>query len=108
MLETRDANFCLCHGLAGNAEILLHASSDATNDESKAYRDIAEEVAVRCMEYGPESGGDWRGCIDTPGLMVGWAGIGSFYLRLRDGAVPSALLLGVESFSRKGRKRSAR
>jgi class II lanthipeptide synthase len=78
-------NFSLCHGLAGNAEILLEGGDHAT----------AEEVAGTGIERYAHNGRPWPcGTISgvTPALFLGLAGIGRFYLRLHDPQLPSLLL----------------
>jgi lantibiotic modifying enzyme len=87
--------YSLCHGLGGNAELFLVAA-DTLGDER--YRAVAETIGDRGVQAfhlhrspwpcGVVSGGE------TPGLLLGTAGIGHFYLRLYDSrAVPSVLLL---------------
>ena len=100
-LATRRGNYSLCHGLAGNAEVLLHAEeilgSGWAEDRLLAVR-VAEDGMERFA--GPDR--SWPCGVHegiTPNLMVGLAGIGHFYLRLRDPTVPSALLLRPESFA---------
>ncbi|HEV3047932.1 MAG TPA: lanthionine synthetase LanC family protein, partial [Solirubrobacteraceae bacterium] len=86
-------NFSLCHGLAGNAEILLHGHA-----ELGAERDRDAELAFRAADEGIERhapGGAWPcGTFEgqTPGLFLGLAGIGRFYLRLHEPRLPSLLL----------------
>jgi hypothetical protein len=86
-------SFCLCHGLAGNAEILLQVQSLLNrNDLEEAVISTAragikkyhENVTWPC---GVPGGGQ------TPGLLLGLAGIGYFYLRLHDRSVPSPLYI---------------
>lgn len=77
---TTGDNFSLCHGLAGISELMIYAS-EVTNDTS--YKVVAERIAdlgvdsygrdVRLWPCGTQYG-------QTPGLMVGLAGIGNFYL----------------------------
>ena len=85
-------NYSLCHGLLGNAEILIEWASSRGEPE---YQRQAEEAAIEGLRlYGASS--RWPcGTIegDTPGLMLGRAGIGYFYLRLADPKVPSVLLI---------------
>lgn len=73
----------LCHGFAGNADILLWASELLPDDSGHLGR-LARNV------------GDAGLAIDQstmePGLMLGVAGLGSFYLRLANPAVPSPLI----------------
>jgi hypothetical protein len=78
-------DFSLCHGLAGNADVLLLAGD----------RDVAAAVGSFGLDAHAAAGGRWACGTTTgesPGLMLGLSGIGSFYLRLADAAVPSPLL----------------
>jgi len=88
--------FALCHGAAGNAELFIDAG-DVLGDAG--YTAIAEAIGRQGIERfhiprrpwpsGLTSGGQ------TPGFMLGLAGIGYFYLRLYDRAtVPSLLVVG--------------
>jgi lantibiotic modifying enzyme len=94
-LAEPDFNYSLCHGKSGDAELFLYASEVLGGD---AYRAIAERAATEGMERYekkrmPWPSGLWNGA-DTPGLMLGEAGIGYFYLRLHDPArTPSVLLV---------------
>jgi lantibiotic modifying enzyme len=56
---------------------------------------LAAAVAQVGMErYAPQVGATWPGATggETPGLMLGLAGAGYFYLRLNDPAIPSILI----------------
>ncbi len=91
-LGNGDESFCLCHGLAGNAEILLDGYAALGDDR---LRDTALAVAAAGIDrYAPDPFRWPCGTYDgnTPGLMLGLAGIGRFYLRLADPTVPSILL----------------
>lgn len=86
-------NHSLCHGDLGNLELLLHASADPADAAARAALD-------RCQTELLESIGrnGFRcatpGSIDTPGLMIGLAGIGHGLLRLADPVrVPSVLMM---------------
>jgi type 2 lantibiotic biosynthesis protein LanM len=90
------ANFSLCHGRAGNADVLIYAS-EVLGVES--WRRSAEAIAQEGVEHFERRGIPWPcglpGAGETPGLMLGLAGIGYFYLRLADPVrVPSVLLPG--------------
>lgn len=87
------ANFCLCHGAGGNAELLLLAA-DALGQPW--LRGQAEAVARQGIARYHQTGLPWpcgvQGAGETPNLLLGLAGIGYFYLRLHGGAaVPSIL-----------------
>lgn len=83
-------NFSLCHGLAGNADILLEGSRLLHND---LYRQVAEAAGNYGLEryhhqrlHWPsgvhDPTGTTPGLAETPGLLLGLAGTGYFYLRL--------------------------
>lgn len=83
-------NFSLCHGLAGNAEILL---------EGNGAGEDGERLALAVAQLGEErhaGSGEWPSGLPSsrpaPGLMLGRAGTAHFYLRLARPAGPSVLL----------------
>jgi len=92
-LQHRVANFCLCHGLAGNSDVLLLAASALPDNEGDS--DLARQVGAFGLEqYGKDA--TWPCGVGSglnQSLMLGLAGIGHFYLRLNDPAVPSVLAL---------------
>jgi lantibiotic modifying enzyme len=94
------ANFSLCHGLAGNADILLHASQLLNHPE---YAQIARNAGDFGISQYDATGvtfpsgvndpsGRTIGQQENPGLMLGLSGTGMFYLRLADTTIPSALI----------------
>ena len=87
-LET--TNFSLCHGAAGNAEVLLDCGQD---DHIK----LAEAVGVAGIKKYKEQHVPWPSGLNTnqytPGLMMGLAGTGYFYLRLFNKEKHGSLLL---------------
>ena len=89
----RPGNHSLCHGLFGNADVLLELSR-RTGDER--YAEAALAAARRELARVSERGEPWlSGSEDggyRPGLMVGEAGIGLFFLRLLDPEIPPVLL----------------
>jgi lantibiotic modifying enzyme len=93
------ANFSLCHGLAGNAEILL-IGQHVLGDERSADAELAAAVAASGRERYLQSGswpcGTYEGT--TPDLFLGLAGIGRFYLRLHAPSLPSLLLVTPRAF----------
>ena len=94
------ANYSLCHGLAGSAEVLSYGSHVLPRPAA-ADAELVEQVASEGIEaYGGHEQA-WpcgsRGG-ETPDLMLGLAGIGYLYLRLHDKRVPSPLLLRPEAF----------
>ena len=92
--ELRAANFSLCHGTAGNCELPL-AACQVLGDP------VLREACLEAAQYGWETfgkdGGGWpcgtlTGEAD-PSLLIGEAGIGTYFLRLADPSLPSPLLL---------------
>jgi lantibiotic modifying enzyme len=88
-------NYCLCHGAVGCADLLLLAARSLGRPELAR---LAEEVGKDGMSRYHHPDGSWPcGAVngrETPGLMVGLAGIGHFYLRLHaPDLVPSVLLV---------------
>jgi lantibiotic modifying enzyme len=95
-------NYSLCHGLGGNASVLLHAQKPV-GEEMAGTEQLACAVGeAGAARYG-NSGAAWPcgvGNEQTPSLMLGLAGIGHFYLRLSDPSVPCVLLLDKEEWGR--------
>jgi lantibiotic modifying enzyme len=92
-------DFSLCHGASGLAELLLESYR---RWHRPALASAVEEVAHFGIETFLKPGlslpcgvGREPGLADsgeTPGLLLGLAGIGHFYLRLAEESVPSILL----------------
>lgn len=90
-------NYSLCHGLAGNAEVLAEGESLLEDDAAALARDVADAGIERYLEAdAPWPLGVYDGQSDS--LMLGRAGTAYFYLRLHDPDRPSVLLLRPESF----------
>lgn len=95
------ANFSLCHGLAGNADILLYGHQILDNPE---YIQIAQKAADLGISKYDATGTIFPSGVNDPsgltigqqenaGLMLGMSGTGMFYLRLADmTSIPSALV----------------
>jgi len=88
-------DLCLCHGLAGLADFILSAGMQLKQDAISAY---AEQVGKFIIDHYLNTdlplpcGVQQRG--EAPGLMMGTAGVGYFFLRLADREkMPSILLL---------------
>ncbi|MGH2667183.1 lanthionine synthetase LanC family protein [Flavobacterium sp.] len=79
MDNLNNTNYSLCHGIAGNSEVLL----DCGGTE---YQKLAETVGVAGIAKYQKNDISWPTGLNTnqytPGLMVGIAGTGYFYLRL--------------------------
>ena len=88
-------NYSLCHGLAGNAEALLHGEQ-LLGDEWRDAHHMALEIADMGIEAYASSPRSWpsgAGGGENPSLMIGLAGTGLFYLRLANPSTPSVLLV---------------
>jgi class II lanthipeptide synthase len=83
-------DFSLCHGAAGAADVLLYAGRENLGP-------LAAQIGRQGIErhLGPEAAPFPCGVAvgETPALMLGFAGIGMFYLRLSDPGVGSPLLV---------------
>jgi class II lanthipeptide synthase len=91
-------NYSLCHGLAGNAEVLLEGAALSEADALSLARAVADDGIERYLERDADWPlGVYSGQSDN--LMLGRAGTAYFYLRLHDPARPSVLLLRPESFA---------
>jgi lantibiotic modifying enzyme len=80
-------DFCLCHGLAGAADVLLYADRESG---------LAADVGRLGIERHHRTGAGFPSGLpegDTPGLFAGLAGVAMFYLRLGDRSVPTPLLI---------------
>jgi lantibiotic modifying enzyme len=84
-ISANRGNYSLCHGLGGNADLLLYASTVLDDDSLVA---VAEQVGRHGAERFHATRMPWpcgvRGAGETPGLFLGTAGIGYFYLRLHN------------------------
>jgi lantibiotic biosynthesis protein len=92
-LASGAVNYSLCHGLAGNAEILLEGATASGTA-------LAREVAAAGITVYLERGLPWPSGANggaTPCLFLGLAGIGRFYLRLAVPELPSLLLIRPEA-----------
>lgn len=87
------ANWSLCHGGAGNGDILIYASQTLNRPD---LIESAQASAARALEYFEQRGLPWpcglAGASELPDLMLGLAGIAHFYLRLTDPRLPTPLL----------------
>jgi lantibiotic modifying enzyme len=101
-LDSWTGNFSLCHGLAGNAEV-LRCAADILNSEAAEDAGLASQVARYGMERYAARNQPWpcgNHSAETPNLMLGLAGIGHFYLRLHRPSIPSILILRKEAWNR--------
>jgi len=89
------ANFSLCHGLAGNAELLIYGAELLHRKEWSA---AAQHLGLQGIQMYEKNRLPWPcgvlGGGETPNLLLGLAGIGYFYLRLHSAAdFPSVLIV---------------
>lgn len=96
--NTGQGNYSLCHGSAGNTELIIYSSQVFNNAN---YKSFAEQTGIRGYEIYEKNRIPWpcgvQGGGETPNLMLGLAGIGYFYLRLYDPIkIPSVLIIPVE------------
>lgn len=90
-LQEGHANYSLCHGLCGNAEVLLEGVNILPTGEA-----LARGVATNGVQLYGDSPTSFPCGVPggmTPNLLLGLAGIGHFYLRLAFPEVPSVVLL---------------
>ncbi|HEY5260828.1 MAG TPA: lanthionine synthetase LanC family protein [Solirubrobacteraceae bacterium] len=90
-LASGSVNYSLCHGLAGNAEILLEGSTLSTTASDLAGRVAEAGIEDYLADERPWPSGAYGGF--APCLFLGLAGIGRFYLRLAQPELPSLLLV---------------
>lgn len=78
-------NVSLCHGLPGNAEIVLTGARQLQRDDLRA---VAVAAAEGIVATHPRAASSWRSGLPsgrgTLGLMLGVAGTGHFLLRCAD------------------------
>lgn len=89
-------NFCLCHGLLGNADIL--AAGDLW---LPGCRDVSDEIVRVATERIDRLDREWPlgpGMEPERGLLTGLAGVAHFFLRRDDPSVPSILALDPASW----------
>jgi len=89
-LRDGPGNFCLCHGLAGNADVLLAASMNGIGEFEKNLPQEVGQFGIK--QYSANNSwpiGVGNGLNQS--LMLGMAGIGYYYLRLYDSSTPSLL-----------------
>lgn len=91
LLAGAPEDYSLCHGAAGAADVLLHAGNGLETQASELGRhgiELYSSAGETRFPCGTPIG-------QTPGLMLGFSGIGMLYLRLHDRQVESPLLIGL-------------
>lgn len=94
LLQTGQGNYSLCHGMAGNAALLVYAGQVLSDPELTR---LANQVGQFGIEHYENRNIEWpcgvMGGGATPNLMLGLAGIGYFLLQLHDPVgVPPVLI----------------
>ncbi len=94
VLQNGPINFSLCHGIGGNTEALIMGADTLKDNGLKNH---AKQIGQAGINLYSNSGIPWpcgiTGAGESPGLMLGLAGIGYFYLRLHDhNNIPSILI----------------
>lgn len=93
-LAEEQMNFSACHGRGGNAESFIVAA-DVLGEP--ALLEVARRVAMQGWEAYEAAGRPWpcgtMGGVSDPGLLLGEAGIGFFFLRLASPRTPTPLFL---------------
>jgi hypothetical protein len=90
-LRSGTGGHSLCHGLSGNADILLYGWQVVGRDFAEGLA-TAQAVAAATIAAEVERSAAWSGEDgEGPGLMLGTAGMGYLFLRLHDPRVQSVL-----------------
>lgn len=89
----QQSNFSQCHGLAGNADVLLEAADVLTTpDWRQQAAAIGQMGQALYQQTGLWANGLYNG-YQLPDFMLGLSGTGYFYLRLADPVVYRSVLL---------------
>lgn len=94
-LPAGSSDYSLCHGLAGLTDILRYGAASSGLDAAAAQQTVHATAAMGLQRYGA-GGHTWAGGGaggEPPGLMLGMAGIGLFYLRLYAPRTPTPLII---------------
>ena len=93
-LDTARVNYSVCHGVAGNAEVLLMGLRSDTHPDDDLGTLIERAAQFGSVAYGLR-GDSWPCGVglggENPSLMLGLAGIGYFYLRMANENIPSVI-----------------
>jgi lantibiotic modifying enzyme len=88
-----ESNYSLCHGLTGICETLVYASEVLNN---KLYQSTFTQVALQGIHKHINNNIPWPCGTqfgESPGFMLGLAGIGYFYIRLYEIQKTSSILI---------------
>jgi lantibiotic biosynthesis protein len=95
-LQSGQGNCCLCHGNMGNAELLLLAGDTLGHSDNLK---LASQLADQAIQQYQAGHNPWPCGVlnggENPGLMLGLAGIGYFFLRIFNREkTPSVMIVG--------------
>jgi lantibiotic modifying enzyme len=94
--EMSQTNYSLCHGKGGNCETLIYGSQILGRPD---WLRRAEEIGLEGIATCAAPRLPWPcgtfGSVEVPGLMLGLAGIGYFYLRLADPENTPSVLINI-------------
>lgn len=86
--QERSPDICLCHGIAGFAELFIEAARVFEQPDLRAKAMTCAHFASEVTDQGARPWGcGVPGGGETPGLMLGLAGIGMMFLRAADDRV---------------------
>lgn len=102
MTGSPGTNMSLCHGQSGNAEVLLYGA-DVLN--KPCYRTAALGIAAAALEQYHKTFAPYPSGVmsagETPGLFLGIAGTGYFFLRVRDSQnTPPILIVNASNLEK--------
>jgi lantibiotic biosynthesis protein len=94
-LANSAGNYSLCHGIFGNAQVLLYGAQ-MLRDAPVKDAAIAYDASDAAIERFSRPGAVWPCGTHTdeaPGLMLGLAGIGHYLLKLHQRSTPAVTIL---------------
>jgi lantibiotic modifying enzyme len=94
-LASSAGNYSLCHGIFGNAQVLLYGAQMLCDAFVKDAT-IAYDAADAAIERFSKPGTVWpcgTHTDESPGLMLGLAGIGHYLLKLCQRSTPAVTIL---------------
>lgn len=93
-LLSSNSNLSLCHGLLGNAECVLRCNKTLNSNQCTEHLNRVADYAKGLVKNSMPLPSGLNNMEQTPGFMLGNAGIGYFFLRLFNSeSTPSVLLL---------------
>lgn len=78
-------NICLCHGLTGNADLFIEAARILKDPKwMEPARTVADWLYQKRVGESAALLSGIQTDYDLPDLMLGWSGVGYFFLRMHD------------------------